>query len=59
MREGAEPERYQRVLEFVLPDRDCTELAEQVKDLGRKLEGHWRATPYGESMEVEWTEADE
>ena len=54
MREGAELERYHKVLSYVLPDRDCAELAEKVKDIARQLEGHWRATPYGKSMEVEW-----
>ncbi|MCG8415640.1 MAG: hypothetical protein MI746_15600 [Pseudomonadales bacterium] len=58
MRTGATVETYEKTLSHVLPDRDCGELAMQVKERGRQLEGYWRATPYGETMEVEWLEHD-
>ena len=58
MRVDADLDRYQQTLAYVLPDRDCTELAQQVKDCAKKLEGHWRATPYGDSMEIDWPEND-
>jgi hypothetical protein len=42
----------------VLPDRDCTKLARQEKHCAKKLEGHWRATPYGDSMDINWPDND-
>ena len=57
-RDDAEIEKFEKTLAYVLPDRDCTELAEQIRERGRQLKGHWRATPYGETMEVEWPEHD-
>ncbi len=56
MRLDAPLEKYQRTLEHLLPDRACVELAAQVKERVRQLEGHWRATAYGETMEIEWQE---
>ncbi len=49
-------EKYHATLAYVLPDRDCTELAQQVHERVRQIEGHWRATAYGETMELEWQE---
>jgi hypothetical protein len=35
----------------------CTErFVEQVRERMRRLQGRWRATPYGETMEVSWPE---
>lgn len=55
-RDDAEVEKFERTLAYLLPDRDCTELAEKIQTRGKQLKGHWRATPFGETMEVEWQE---
>lgn len=49
-------DQFETTLARVLPDRDCADLAKQVQQRGKQLLGHWRATPFGESMEVEWAE---
>lgn len=56
LRTDANLKHYEATLARVLPDRDCRELAAKVHERGRQLQGHWRATPFGESMEVQWDE---
>lgn len=56
MRDNAATKQFEQVLAYVLPDRDCSELASNMHEQSRKLQGHWRATPYGETMEIEWQE---
>ena len=46
--------RYLEVLERVVPDRATSDLAERIYNCGRRLTGHWRATPYGEFMIIHW-----
>lgn len=38
-----------------LSERFVTDVREHM----RRLQGHWKATPYGETMEIEWDEAKE
>ena len=54
MRLNAPVEKFESYLSHLLPDRNCSQLAIEIKEKGRQLEGHWRATPFGETMEVEW-----
>ncbi len=54
MRIDAPPARYIATLSHLLPDRDCGDLGIAVHEKARQLQGHWRATHYGESMEIEW-----
>jgi hypothetical protein len=39
------------------PDWLCSEFIKKVSDRLRALEGHWRATPLGEAMELHWPPA--
>ena len=57
-RDDAELEKFEKTLAYLLPDRDCAELAKQIRERGRHLKGHWRATPFGETMEIEWPDHD-
>jgi hypothetical protein len=55
MRIDAPVVRYIATLSHLLPDRDCGELGAAVHEKARQLQGHWQATAYGDTMEVEWT----
>lgn len=54
MRTDAPVVRYIATLSHLLPDRDCGDLGVAVHEKARQLQGHWRATNYGETMEIEW-----
>lgn len=54
MRVEAETEKYMYVLQRVRPQSATNELAARIREKGRQLQGHWKATPYGESMTLEW-----
>lgn len=55
MRIDAPVVRYIATLTHLLPDRDCGELGAALHEKARQLQGHRRATAYGDTMEVEWT----
>ena len=55
MRIEASDTQFFSVLTNILPDSITSELASRIREHGRRLEGHWRGTPFGEEMQVEWT----
>lgn len=60
MREGAGQSRYRDLLERVAPHYASDELAGRICEHVRQLRGHWKATPYGAAMQLDWSEpADE
>ena len=54
MREGADPAQYLELLERVAPGYADQRLADRLHEHARQLQGHWRATPYGQSMQLTW-----
>lgn len=54
MRVEAAPERFYEVLHGIEPATVTRELAERIWDRCRQLAGHWRATPYGGEMVLDW-----
>lgn len=57
MRTEAPVEVIFEVLHRVVPEHVTQEIAESIHERLRTLRGHWRATPYGESMVLDWAEA--
>lgn len=57
MRIKADTEQFQNVLRRVLPEQASDELAERIRERGRRLQGHWQATPYGDDMVLQWQES--
>lgn len=56
MRTGANAEKFYSVLENIRPGLVSRISAENIRATGNKLEGHWRATPYGGDMNLQWLE---
>jgi hypothetical protein len=56
MREEAKAEQYESLLPNVKPDLIDTKLAAEIYEQARQIQGHWRATSYGESMMIKWPE---
>lgn len=54
MRLGAGYEKYLEVLKVRVPDRASIDLAQRIHERARQLQGHWRATSFGESMTIHW-----
>ena len=54
IRRDAPVNDYLAVLERHLADRASLDLAQRIHERARQLRGHWRATPYGETMSVFW-----
>lgn len=52
----AEPAKYLEVLQKIQPQLATIDLAERIHENARRLIGHWRATPFGESMQIRWQE---
>jgi hypothetical protein len=46
--------RFASALDATLPEWLTEELVQRVKERMRRLVGHWRATPHGAAMELEW-----
>ena len=46
--------KYLELLQRVLPQEASMELAQRIHEKGRKLQGHWRATPYKGEMRISW-----
>ena len=47
---------YHAALGVELPAELNEDLVAQVRERMRRLQGHWKATPYGRTMEIAWTE---
>ncbi len=47
---------YQAILDNIQPSLSSRELAESIHERVRQLLGKWRATAYGKTMCIEWTE---
>ena len=59
MREETEdPARFYEVLMRRRADLMTEELAARICERCRQLRGHWRATPFGETMELSWDIAE-
>lgn len=56
MRQEADPEQYLEILSRLQPTLATFDLAARIHSRARKLIGHWKATPYGGTMEVDWEE---
>ncbi|MEO1063590.1 MAG: hypothetical protein AAFZ07_19410 [Actinomycetota bacterium] len=56
MRTAAPVEEVERVLRAVAPDIASAELAAALHERLRRLTGHWRATPFGGEMVLEWAD---
>lgn len=54
IRTGASAEQIAEVLARVAPELAATDLGERIHERLRRLLGHWKATPYGEEMTVDW-----
>ena len=50
--------RYHEELAQEPPDWFTRRFVVDVRERMRRLQGHWKATPYGESMEIVWTETE-
>ncbi len=56
IKKDAEPADYRKVLSRLLKNSPQTKtLSESIHAEARHLKGLWRATPYGKTMEVDWT----
>lgn len=54
IRDEADKEMFYSVLSRMQPELITPELAYRIYERGRKLLGHWRATPFGGEMVIEW-----
>lgn len=54
MRTEADAAHFFSVLVRIQPELISEELAARIHAHGRRLEGHWQATPYGGEMRVNW-----
>lgn len=59
MRMEASQASYTESFSHLLPDRECSDLGAAAYEKARQLQGYWRATPYGDTMEVEWNLNDQ
>jgi hypothetical protein len=55
IRIDANRDAYLTLLRKILPGSASDDLAERVHERVRQLRGHWRATPYGGTMELVWS----
>lgn len=53
-RTDASAAEYTKLLDALLVRNPPRDLGARVHERVRQLRGHWRATPYGGSMELEW-----
>jgi len=51
--------RYHEALGEELPPWCTEEFAADVRERMRRLQGHWKATPYRSTMEIAWAEPEE
>ena len=58
VRDEAAMPAYKAVLDRAQPQLSSQNLAERIHERVRRLLGHWRATPFGEEMVIEWPEGD-
>ena len=56
MRVEADIDKYEEVLERVLPELASDDLARRIWDKARRLQGHWKATNFGREMAIQWPE---
>lgn len=56
MRVGADVEGYLELLRKIAPAVASHDLAARVHERIRRLQGHWKATPYRGAMELVWPE---
>lgn len=54
LRTKADTDQFLGVLNRVCPELASWDLAARIRERGRRLQGHWQATPYGEDMLVRW-----
>ncbi len=54
IRKEASPDEYLKLLERVQPSLASLDLATRIHNRARGLIGHWKATPYGSTMTIEW-----
>jgi hypothetical protein len=47
---------YAKLLSEISPTSDSQDLAARVHERVRRIRGHWKATPYGGEMELDWPE---
>jgi|GEM_PF-837086 len=55
-RTRGDTEQFLGVLNRVCPEHASWDLAARIRERGRRLQGHWQATPYGEDMLIRWDE---
>jgi hypothetical protein len=55
-RTEAGPDAYRELIRKFAPTGTDPTLAARVHECIRQLRGHWRATPYGGEMKLEWPE---
>ena len=48
------PQKFFEVLQRIESDTVTRELADRIHEKCRQLAGHWRATPYGGDMVLDW-----
>lgn len=56
MRTEADVSAIEEMLMATMPDRASRDLARRLRERVRQLTGHWKATPFGETMTVQWPE---
>lgn len=56
MREEANITQYADIIKKIRPELASDDLAARIHERARKIQGLWRATPYGEKMLIEWPE---
>lgn len=58
MRTEAAPAAYLAMLERIQPGLATADLAARLHERARRIAGHWKATPFGGTMQFTWQEAD-
>jgi len=58
LRTKADSEPFLDVLNRICPEKASWDLAARIRERGRRLQGHWQATPYGDDMRVRWEERE-
>ena len=56
MRTEADVDSYEKVLQYHVPQLASRDMAQRICERIRQLRGHWKATPFGATMELEWQE---
>lgn len=54
LRTKADAEQFLSVLNRVCPTVASWDVAARIRERGRRLQGHWQATPYGDDMLIRW-----